>query len=96
MQAACIGDDTTVVAEAETDPSGATCLRQPLRFTTEAIENIGAGWRAREIYPVIGLDEFGEGFELAPPGGEFRLYSQSHLSRKFSAVSESMSQTSEL
>lgn len=38
-------------------------------FTTEAIENIPAGWRARETYIVHGTDEFEETFELAsrPP-----------------------------
>jgi len=37
-------------------------------FTSEAIENIPAGWRARETYVVTGPDEFEEVFELAEPG----------------------------
>ena len=59
---------------------------QPLCFTTEAIENIPAGWQARETYSLLGPDEFVEVFELAPPGGEFALYSKSQLQRL--AVSE--------
>jgi hypothetical protein len=54
---------------------------QPLCFTTEAIENIPAGWQARETYTVLGPDEFVEVFELAPPGDEFAQYSRSHLER---------------
>ena len=44
-------------------------------FTTEAIENIPAGWRARETYI---LEEI---FELAPPGKDFELYSRNRLTR---------------
>ncbi|MEP7357834.1 MAG: hypothetical protein ABI847_11375 [Anaerolineales bacterium] len=54
---------------------------EPLCLTTEAIENIAAGWQARETYTVLGPDEFVEVFELAPPDGEFALYSESHLKR---------------
>ena len=35
---------------------------------SEAIENIPAGWRAREIYTILNNDEFKERFELAEPG----------------------------
>ena len=52
-----------------------------LVFTTEAIENIPAGWRARETYIVHGPDEFEEVFELAGPGQEFELYSRARLKR---------------
>jgi hypothetical protein len=34
----------------------------------EAIENIRAGWRARETYVIHGTDEFEQIFELAAPG----------------------------
>jgi hypothetical protein len=61
---------------------------QPICFTTEAIENIATGWRARETYNVIGPDDLVEVFELAPPGGEFILYSRNHLSRKVSVVTD--------
>ena len=50
-------------------------------FTTEAIENIPAGWRARETYIVRGADEFEEIFELAAPGKAFELYSHARLKR---------------
>ena len=52
-----------------------------LVFTTEAIENIPAGWRAKETYKLTGKDEFVEIFELAPPNKDFSVYSESHLKR---------------
>jgi hypothetical protein len=51
-------------------------------FTTEGIENIPAGWRARETYTIVGPDEFLEVFELASPGGDFETYSEARLRRK--------------
>jgi hypothetical protein len=50
-------------------------------FTTEAIENIAAGWRARETYVLLGRDEFEEIFELAAPGKEFEVYSHARFKR---------------
>ena len=50
-------------------------------FTTEAIENIPAGWRARETYIVHGADEFEEVFELAAADKPFELYSRMRLKR---------------
>jgi hypothetical protein len=50
-------------------------------FTTEAIENIPAGWRARESYVVHGPDEFEEIFELAENGKPFEVYSRARLKR---------------
>jgi hypothetical protein len=58
------------------DPSA-----KPLVFMTEAIENIPAGWRARETYAVIGPDAFEEVFELAEPGKDFEVYSRTRLKR---------------
>ena len=52
-----------------------------LVFVTEAIENIAAGWRARETYRPIGPDEFIETFELAAPGKDFTPYTECHLRR---------------
>jgi len=52
-----------------------------LVFTSEAIENIPPGWRARETYVVLGPDEFEEVFELAGPGKPFELYSRARLKR---------------
>lgn len=53
-----------------------------LVFVTEAIENIGPGWRARETLKRVGDDEFLETFALAEPGKEFATYSESRLKRK--------------
>lgn len=50
-------------------------------FVSEAIENIPAGWRARESYRISGPDEFTERFELAEPGKEFSLYSETRFRR---------------
>lgn len=58
------------------DPDGKTFV-----FVTESIENIPAGWRARETYQVLSPDEFIESFELAAPGQDFKFYSQNHLKR---------------
>jgi hypothetical protein len=54
---------------------------QRIVFTTEAIENIPPGWRARETYVVHGPDEFEEIFELAEAGKPFELYSRARLKR---------------
>jgi hypothetical protein len=52
-----------------------------MTFVSEAIENIPAGWRAREIYRMQGNDQLIERFELAEPGKEFELYAENHLRR---------------
>jgi hypothetical protein len=54
---------------------------QKLVFTSEQIENIPIGFRARETYVVIGADEFEEIFELAEPGKQFEVYSRARLRR---------------
>jgi len=50
-------------------------------FVTEGIENIPAGWRAKEQYEILGENEFIEFFKLAPPGGEFETYTETHFTR---------------
>jgi hypothetical protein len=50
-------------------------------FVSEAIENIPAGYRARETYTIVSRDEFTERFEIAEPGKHFELYSEAHLKR---------------
>ena len=50
-------------------------------FVSEAIENIPAGYRARETYTILSRDEFTERFEVAEPGKDFELYSEAHLRR---------------
>jgi hypothetical protein len=52
-----------------------------IEFTSEAIENIASGWRARETYVVLGPDDFDEVFELAEPGKPFEVYSRARLKR---------------
>jgi hypothetical protein len=51
-------------------------------FTSESIENIPAGWRARETYKLITADEFIETFELAGPGKDFEVYTENRYRRK--------------
>ena len=51
-------------------------------FVTEQIENIPAGWRARETYRIVSADEFIEVFELAAPGKDFELYTEGRYKRK--------------
>lgn len=51
-------------------------------FTSESIENIPAGFRARETYKILGPDEFTEVFEIAEPGKDFQIYSEDHFKRK--------------
>ncbi|MEK6407373.1 MAG: hypothetical protein AABN34_10445 [Acidobacteriota bacterium] len=51
-------------------------------FTTESIENIPAGWRARGTYRILTVDEFVEEFGLAAPGKDFELYSENRYRRK--------------
>ena len=53
-----------------------------LTFTSESIENIPAGWRAREIYKLVSADEFIEVFELAESGKDFEVYVTNNYRRK--------------
>lgn len=50
-------------------------------FASESLENVPAGWRARETYVVHGPDEFEEIFELAESGKPFTIYSRARLKR---------------
>lgn len=50
-------------------------------MVTEAIENIPAGWRARETYVFDGAARLEETFELAAPGKDFEVYSRNRLTR---------------
>ncbi len=52
-----------------------------LDFTTIRIENIAAGWRARESLRIFSPDEFLETFSLAAPGKDFEVYSETRLKR---------------
>jgi hypothetical protein len=53
-----------------------------LVFTSEAIENIPAGFRARETYTITGPNTFVERFELAEPGKDFEIYVETQFKRK--------------
>jgi hypothetical protein len=53
----------------------------PIVFLSEAIENIPAGFRARETYRLEPGGELVEVFELAEPGQEFIVYSETRLRR---------------
>jgi hypothetical protein len=65
---------TTYVQDTDSKPG-------TVSFTTESIENIPPGWRARETYLFDGSDEFEEIFELAEAGKPFTLYSRTRLKR---------------
>jgi len=54
---------------------------QPLVFTSEAIENIPLGWRARETYTNERHNEIVETFELAEPGKEFTIYTRNQFKK---------------
>jgi hypothetical protein len=68
------GFANTYVQEPTTDA-------KKLVFVSEAIENIPAGYRARETYTILSDDEFMERFEIAEPGKDFELYSEARLKR---------------
>lgn len=57
-------------------PDGKTIV-----FISEGIENIPAGFRAKETYLITSENEFAEVFELAEPDKEFELYSKAILKR---------------
>jgi len=57
-------------------PDGKTIV-----FISENIENIPAGYRAKESYQIVSENEFIETFELAEPGKDFELYSKAILKR---------------
>ncbi len=50
-------------------------------FVSESIENIPAGWRAKETYQIVNDNEFIETFELAEPGRDFEMYTTVTLKR---------------
>lgn len=56
-------------------PDGKTIV-----FVTESIENIPAGWRARETYVITG-NTLTEAFDLAEPGKEFAPYTSAQFTK---------------
>jgi hypothetical protein len=61
--------------------AAATIDGDSLILNSEAIENIPAGWRARETYKFLGPDAFEEIFELSEPGKVFETYSHNRFRR---------------
>lgn len=53
-----------------------------LVFDTESIENIPAGYKARETYKILNENEFTEIFEIAGPGRDYEVYSENRFKRK--------------
>jgi hypothetical protein len=51
-------------------------------WTTESIENIPPGWRARETIRIVDENEFTQTFELAEPGKDFEVYAQGEMHRR--------------
>lgn len=51
-------------------------------FTSESIENIPAGFRAKETSRILNENEFTETFEIAEPGKDFAVYSENHFKRQ--------------
>lgn len=56
--------------------------RKTIVFITESIENIPAGYKAKETYRLLNDDEIEETFEVAEPGKEFMPYSKVKLIRQ--------------
>jgi hypothetical protein len=50
-------------------------------FESEALENVPAGWKARETYLAVSADEFVETFELASGAGAYEVYSRARFKR---------------
>ncbi|MFY9619633.1 MAG: heme-binding beta-barrel domain-containing protein [Pyrinomonadaceae bacterium] len=51
-------------------------------FVSESLENIPAGYRARETYKILNENEFTETFEIAAPSKDFTVYSENHFTRQ--------------
>jgi hypothetical protein len=68
------------VAQYSADPPASDTAT--LVFLSEALENLPAGWRARESYAILSADEFVETFELAAPGKDFEVYTRNHFRRR--------------
>ncbi len=51
-------------------------------FVSETMENMPPGWKARATYHILNKDEFHQTFELAAPGKDFGVVSESDVRRK--------------
>jgi len=54
---------------------------QEIIFASEAIENLSRTYHARETYRIVNADEFVERFEIAEPGRDFEVYSETKFRR---------------
>ena len=55
--------------------------KKTISFISESMENLPAGFRAKETYQISSESEFLETFELAEPGKDFEIYSKAILKR---------------
>lgn len=55
-------------------------------FASEAIENIPAGFRARETLRFLGDGQLEETFEIAEPDKDFEVYSKTKLAKSTSST----------
>lgn len=51
-------------------------------FVSESMENIPPGWKARSTFKILNQKEFHQTFELAAPGKNYELVSESNVRRK--------------
>ncbi len=51
-------------------------------FLSEAMENLPPGFKARATYYILTKNEFRQTFELAAPGKDYELISESNIRRK--------------
>jgi hypothetical protein len=65
-----------------TEYVGNTTGSSEIVFNSASLENIPPGWRARETWRITGADSFVEVFELAEPGKDFTVYSETRLTRR--------------
>jgi hypothetical protein len=56
--------------------------KKTLVFLSESIENIPAGFKAKETYRILSDDEIEETFEVAEPGKDFTIYSKVKMVRQ--------------
>lgn len=56
--------------------------KKTIVFISESIENIPAGYRAKETYRLVSNDEIEETFEIAEPNKDFAVYSKVRLVRQ--------------
>lgn len=56
--------------------------KKTIVFITENIENIPAGWRAKETYRILNENVIEETFELSEPNKDFEIYTKVKMVRQ--------------